>query len=73
MIRYNRRTESEAALIVVALLSTFLMAALSGWMLMLLLGMFAGYMAMPGLAIGYWASVGIFLMVRLSLMKIESS
>jgi hypothetical protein len=42
---------------------------LGGWLLMLLLGMFAGYMAMPGLAIGYWASTGVFLMVRLAFSK----
>lgn len=35
------------------------------WLAMLLLGMFAGYMAMPGLAIGYWATLGVVAMVKL--------
>lgn len=48
-----------------AMISLGLIAACS-WVFMLLLGMFAGHMAMPGLAIGYWASLGIFMMLRLA-------
>lgn len=36
----------------------------SAWVLMLLFGMFAGYLGIPGLALGYWASYGIYLMAR---------
>jgi hypothetical protein len=46
---------------------------LSAWMAMLLLGMFAGYMVMPGLAIGYWATMGIVAMVNLIFTKTKTS
>lgn len=54
-----------ALMVLVSVASIFF----GGWMLMLLFGMFAGYMAMPGLALGYWASTGIFLMLRLAFSK----
>lgn len=47
--------ESKNRWIVFMLVSSFVEA----WMLMLLLGILAGYTLMPGLAIGYWASLGI--------------
>ena len=46
---------------------------LSAWLIMLLLGMFAGYMVMPGLAIGYWATLGIFTMLNIAFTKVSSS
>lgn len=61
--------ESAGAIILSALVSL----AFGGWVLMLLLGMFAGYMAMPGLAIGYWASLGIFVLGRLAFVRASSS
>lgn len=44
---------------------------ISGWLLMLLLGMFAGYMGMPGLAISWQASTGIWFMIRMCFMKLR--
>lgn len=41
------------------------------WLAMLLLGMFAGYMAMPGLAIGYWATLGVVAMVKLVFLDLS--
>lgn len=46
--------DSLGQLIWLALVAAFLEA----WGLMLLLGMFAGYLAIPGLALGYWACMG---------------
>lgn len=46
---------------------------LSAWLVMLVLGMFAGYMAMPGLAIGYWATMGIMTMFAIASIKIKAS
>lgn len=55
------RTIGGASVAVLAIFVVLpLMFALSlfyGWLLMLLLGSFAGYIGVPGLAIGYWASV----------------
>ena len=55
------------------LIAALMMLAFGAWIFMLLLGMFAGYMAMPGLALGYWASMGVLAMVRLVFMKAEAS
>lgn len=52
-----------------ALITTVVLAVVTGlfsaWILMLLFGMFAGYLGIPGLALGFWASYGILLMARL--------
>lgn len=58
----------ELTIVLIAAFGTILFG---GWILMLLLGMFAGYLAAPGLAIGYWATVGIFLMWRLAVIKVS--
>lgn len=73
MIRYSRQSETIVDAIGVALIAAFMLVAFGGWIFMLLLGMFAGYMAMPGLALGYWASVGILAMLRLVFLKAEAS
>ena len=73
MVKYNVRTESAMDAIAVAVIAAVIMIAFGAWIFMLLLGMFAGYMAMPGLALGYWASMGILSMVRLVFLKAESS
>lgn len=46
----------------VSVVLLFIVACIRGWVLMLLLGIFAGYTVTPGLAIGFWASVGISLL-----------
>ena len=73
MVKYNVRTESVASVVFVAVVAALILLAFGAWIFMLLLGMFAGYMAMPGLALGYWASMGVLAMVRLVFMKAEAS
>lgn len=63
-VRVDKGAVADAAL--VALIMIGLLGLGSAWLLMLLFGMFAGYLGIPGLAIGYWASYGIYLMVRLT-------
>ena len=57
------------AAIVTILVGTVLLGLFSAWILMLLLGMFAGYLGTPGLALGFWASYGVYLMTRLIWFK----
>lgn len=61
--------ENAAQIVFVAVVSTLLSGFGSAWMMMLLFGMFAGYLGVPGLAIGYWATYVIYLMLRLILVK----
>lgn len=65
----RRNTDIEGALIVLIIGKILL----STWLIMLILGMFAGYMAMPGLAIGFWATLGIFTMINLAFVKLTTS
>lgn len=61
MVRHKVKTytigasiiDGKAALIFFMVVSTFF----ESWMLMILLGMVAGYIALPGLALGYWCCV----------------
>jgi hypothetical protein len=62
--------KEDAALIVLTAVALAVLTGLgSAWLLMLLFGMFAGYLGVPGLAIGYWATYGIYLMLRLIFVK----
>lgn len=56
--------EDAAQIVFVAIASALILGFGSAWLLMLLFGMFAGYLGLPGLAIGYWATYGIYLMLR---------
>lgn len=73
MVKYNARTGSAAGAVFVAVVAALILIAFGAWIFMLLLGMFAGYMAMPGLALGYWASMGVLAMIRLVFVKAEAS
>ena len=57
--------EDAAQIVFVAVVSALLLGFGSAWLLMLLFGMFAGYLGVPGLALGYWATYGIYLMLRI--------
>lgn len=61
--------DDAAQIVFVAIASALILGLFGAWLLMLLFGMFAGYLAAPGLAIGYWASYGIYLMLRLVFAK----
>lgn len=61
--------ENAAQIVVVSVLAMLLSGFGSAWLMMLLFGMFAGYLGVPGLAIGYWATYVIYLMLRLILVK----
>ena len=65
----RRNTDIEAGLALLIIGKIFL----SAWLIMLVLGMFAGYMAMPGLAIGYWATMGVMTMISIASLKLTSS
>lgn len=55
-----------------ALLVGLLLLPVKAWALMILLGMLAGYMAIPGLAIGFWACLGVVELIGLVRMKVGS-
>lgn len=61
--------DDAAQIVFVAVVAALLLGFGSAWLLMLLFGMFAGYLGIPGLAIGYWATYGIYLMLRLVFAK----
>ena len=64
------RLKEDAALLVAAAIVLAIVTGLGiAWVLMLLFGMFAGYLGVPGLALGYWATYGIYLMLRLVFVK----
>ena len=61
--------DDVAGLILLLLVKIFAGA----WLAMLVLGMFAGYMGMPGLAIGYWATLGILMMIKFIFLDLTDS
>lgn len=62
---------TKMTIVVGALTALSVNVLMAGWALMLLLGMFAGYLAIPTLAIGYWASVVSAMMIRFVIHAVE--
>lgn len=44
----------------------FVMIVVKAWLLMLVLGMIAGYTGLAGLAIGFWATLVVLLLLNLA-------
>jgi hypothetical protein len=70
-IRGRDLTVGGAVLVIIVTL--LITITLSGWALMIALGMLAGYVGIPGLAIGFWPSVGLSFLLRMTLSNASSS
>lgn len=64
-------TVGGAVIVIIVTLLTGLL--LGGWALMIALGMLAGYAGVPGLAIGFWPSVGLAFLLRMALSNASSN
>jgi hypothetical protein len=70
-IRGRDLTVGGAVLVIIVTLLVTL--SLGGWALMIALGMLAGYAGIPGLAIGFWPSVGLSFLLRMALSNASNS
>lgn len=66
--RKTTNTVQKATFVVVFVLLVLGVVALQAWLLMLALGMLAGYTGISGLAIGFWATAVLGGLLRTSLL-----